>query len=702
MSSLIPGFEYDIFISYRHKDNKGERWVTDFISALKTELEATFKEEVSVYFDENPSDGLLETHHVNKSLEGKLKCLIFVPIISQTYCDPKSFAWQHEFCAFNSLASNDSFGRDIKLPNGNVSSRILPVKINDIDDHDRGLIEKEIGGVLRSIDFIFKSPGVNRPLKRDDLRAENNNHIYYRDQINKVANAIKEIIGAMENTTASPGLKDSLLSPLVKEKKRSKKAVILTSALIFLLLLSGLIYYFSVTKEDQYVNKSIAVLPFIDLSQEQDQEYFSDGMMEEILNHLAKIEDLRVISRTSAMQYKDPKISVTEIAKELGVTNILEGSVRKSGERVRISVLLIDAVNEKQLWSEDYDYLELKDIFAVQSDVSTRVAEILKAKLTPQEKESLSKTNTDNPQAYKFYLKGRFYWDKRTRESFDSAEVYFKKAIEIDPQYALAYSGLADCYSLDIRDIPQSQAIPIAKSYVNKALSLDSTLAEAWTTMALIQSHREFDWEGSKKIFEKAIRLNPNYAAVHLFYGNVLFNNGDLQRGIKENQKALDLDPLSYYINGVLGMHYFQAREYDLAIKQGLRFKVLFDSESAFLGLSLLQKKLYPQAIDVFANLPITNISHGLLLSYGYSIAGEKTKAQEELDKTLKQEGIRSHFWLAIAYIGLGNYDLALTHLEKGHERREVPMVNLKINPLVDPIRNEPRFKALLKKMNLD
>ena len=700
MPSLIPGFEYDIFVSYRHKDNKGERWVSDFVTALKTELESTFKEEVSVYFDENPTDGLLETYHVNKSLEGKLKCLIFIPVISQTYCDLNSFAWKHEFCAFNKLASTDSFGRDIRLLNGNVASRILPIKINDIGSHDQGLIAKEIDGALRSVDFIFKSPGVNRPLTRNDSRAENNNHLYYRDQINKVANAIRELTDAMRNTTVAAE-SDPLLRVPFKTKKRNKTPVIFAS-ILFLLVISGLIYYFFNAKKDQQVDKSIAVLPFIDLSQEQDQEYFSDGMMEEILTHLSKIKDLRVISRTSSMQYKGAKISVTEIAKKLGVTNILEGSVRKSGDHVRITVQLIDAVNEKHLWSEDYDFQELKDIFAVQSDVSIRVAEILKTKLTQQEKESLSKTYSHDQQAYQYYLKGRFYWDKRTKQSFDSAEVYFKKAIDVDPEYALAYAGLADCYSFDTKGIPESQATPIAKSYVTKALSLDSTLGEAWTAMGLIQSHRERDWEGSKKIFEKAIQLNPNYPFVYLFYGNVFFFNGDLQRGIKENRKALDLDPLSLPINTVLGSHYFMAREYDHAMKLGLRCKALFGYEPSFLGLTLLHEQKYQEAIDIFAKLPASSVNHGLVLSYGYSIAGDKTRAKEELDKALKQEGIRSYYWLAIAYVGLANYDLALTQLEKGYEIREFAMNTLKVNPLLDPLRNEPRFKDLLKKMNLD
>src|SRR5258706_15519689 len=199
MSSIIPGFEYDIFISYRQKDNKGDHWVTEFVNALKTELEATFKEDISIYFDTNTHDGLLETHNVDKSLKGKLKCLIFVPIISQTYCDTKSFAWQHEFVAFNKMASEDQFGRDIKLSNGNVASRILPIKIHDLDEEDRSLLEMELAGVLRAVEFIFKSQGVNRPLRAtEDHTLDNLNKSFYRDQINKVANAIKELVQALK------------------------------------------------------------------------------------------------------------------------------------------------------------------------------------------------------------------------------------------------------------------------------------------------------------------------------------------------------------------------------------------------------------------------------------------------------------------------------------------------------------------------
>jgi tetratricopeptide (TPR) repeat protein len=206
MASIIPGYEYDIFISYRQKDNKYDGWVTEFVDHLKRELGATFKEEVTLYFDINPHDGLLETHDVDASLKVKLKCLVFIPVISRTYCDPRSFAWEHEFIAFVEQSSRDRFGLKIPLPNGNVASRVLPVRIHELDSSDFKMCESVIGGPLRGVDFIYKSPGVNRPLRaREDNPQDNINKIFYRDQINKVANATNEIIGSMKR------MPDSLL-----------------------------------------------------------------------------------------------------------------------------------------------------------------------------------------------------------------------------------------------------------------------------------------------------------------------------------------------------------------------------------------------------------------------------------------------------------------------------------------------------------
>ena len=693
MPSLIQPYEYDIFISYRHKDNKYDGWVSDFVANLKRELEATFKDEVSVYFDENPHDGLLESHNVGKSLEGKLKCLILIPIISQTYCDTKSFAWQHEFCAFNRIGKEDPFGRDIKLANGNVASRILPIKIHDLDAEDKSMLESELGGVLRCVEFIYN----------------------YRDQINKVANAVKEIIVAMGNP-ASTHQAVSSSSIRVETKnldgsRKKRKILAITSLCLLLAALTFyIVYYFFIYRPD----KSIAVIPFTDLSQEHDQEYFCDGMTEEILNHLSKIRDLRVISRTSCMKYKGAKISVNEIARELGVTNILEGSIRRSGDQVRVTVQLIDASSDEHLWSEDYDFLELKDIFSVQTDVSTRVAGVLKAKLTTQEKGTLSKTNTENPEAYKLYLKGRFYWAKRTPQSYDSAEQYYKRAITLDPEYALAYSGLADCYTLGLQGMTMVEEIPIAKAYLTKAISLDSNLSEALTTMGFIQSHFDYDWASAKSTLQKAILLNPNYPIAHLYYGNIFIFTGDIEQGLIEVKKAVDLDPLSSSVNWALGSRYYLTNKTDLAITQFQKTLTLDPENNAaklWLGLSFLRKGFYDQAIDTFGKLPRNTLqqldNYKILISLVHAQNGESARAKSELNEISKGEGIQSNdisrlFFLTLLYISLENYDAALTQLERAYEIRSLNIIGLKIDPIFDPIRNQPRFKALLKKMNFE
>src|SRR5688572_5339900 len=331
MPSLISGFEYDIFISYRHKDNKYDGWVSEFVANLRKELDATFKDDISIYFDENPHDGLLETHHVDKSLEGKLKCLIFIPIISQTYCDPKSFAWQHEFLAFNKLANEDQFGREVKLSNGNVASRILPVRIHDINAQDKALIENELGP-LRSIDFIFKSAGINRPLTSKDDEVRTHGQILYRNQINKVANALKEIIYGLETCEANSTEKLPKSTPhrsIIEQriKPSTQKILAICAGILLLFLIAGyfIFNYTSIGAKFLPVSldKSIAVLPFKNISQDRD-EYFSDGMTEEVINYLAKVGDLKVISHTSIGQYKGVKKDVRTIANELGVSYILE------------------------------------------------------------------------------------------------------------------------------------------------------------------------------------------------------------------------------------------------------------------------------------------------------------------------------------------------------------------------------------------
>jgi len=273
MSSLIEGYNYDIFISYRQKDNKYDGWVTEFVDNLKKELEATFKEDISVYFDINPHDGLLESHEVNDSLSEKLKCLIFIPVISRTYCDPNSFAWQNEFTKFMELASGDRFGLKIKLPGGNVASRVLPIRIYDLNREDIGLCESLLGGALRGIEFIYKSAGVNRPLRANEDHAhENLNKTYYRDQINKVAYSIQDIISGIKDASDNPPVIKTLEEPIFEIKDRmtigrnesiSKpfpRRVLLTglSLLLSLVLVSVLYLIFKGPESSNVIQKAIA------------------------------------------------------------------------------------------------------------------------------------------------------------------------------------------------------------------------------------------------------------------------------------------------------------------------------------------------------------------------------------------------------------------------------------------------------------
>ena len=713
MSSLIPGFEYDVFISYRQKDNKGEHWVTEFVYALKTELEATFKEDISIYFDENAHDGLLATHDVDDSLKNKLRCLIFIPIVSQTYCDPKSFAWNHEFLVFKKLASEDAYGLKIKLKNGNVASRILPVRIHELDPKDKAILENEIGP-MRAVDFIFNSPGVNRPLRRVDLRADNTNKCIYHDQVNKVANGVKEIIDGIRNSgevAKKPASKES--QPLFYGTR--KKTVLTKKIMIGLVLLLGVIlstYYLLVVRknENPAIGKSIAVLPFVDVSPGHDQEYLSEGLSDEIRNTLSRIKDLKVAGRTSSFVFKGVKADLKDVGKRLAVSTVLEGTIQKFGNMIRISVQLSNAEDGYTIWSESSNR-ELNQILKVEADVAgnvaTQIVDALNLTLTPQERRGLTKRYTENTAAYELYRKGWLFWDKRDRASLDSAEAYFKRALKVDPEYALAYAGLADCSEFK-RGSPDRLS---AKSYLAKALSLDSTLSEALATTGLLQC-QDNDWTLAKKTLQKAIALNPNYPFAHLYYGNLLLYTGEnTQQGIEETKKALELDPLSRWMNWVLGRNYYLDRQYDLAHEQLVKTLAIdstFYSAKLSMGLILLKQKKYAEAIPFIKRF---GRGQGIELSYAYAVSGDELRARNELKRTLAENPISDrqyspfdspgHLPLARAYAALGDYDEALMHLELANERREIAMYWVYIDPDLDPLRNEPRFKALMKKMNL-
>ena len=517
---------------------------------------------------------------------------------------------------------------------------------------------------------------------------------------------------ALSNEGLTVPKKEELTGKLKEIEKKSSRKKIIIAGVVLLLLIVGLFFYKQFIRPEGFMSKEkfIAVLPFANMSNDKENEYFSDGMTDEIITQVSKIPLLKVISRTSVMQYKKSTKSLKQIAEELGVSYVLEGGIQKSGDTVRINARLIDASSEQNIWADNYDK-NIKELFAIQSEVAENIANALETKLTPQQKKNLSTHYTENVEAYKFYRKGRWFWDKRTKESFDSAEIYYKKAIDLDPDYALAYSGLADIYIYPTSGLSQLEAMPIAREYATKALLLDSNLSEALTTLGFIQSAFDYDWVKSKITLKKAIALNGNYPTAHLFYGNLLQYTGEsTEQGINEIKKALVLDPLSTNLNYVLGRNYYCAHKYDSAygqLKKTLALNPDFNLAKGNLAYTLLARKNYSEAFEVVKQIDKTGISktayyQGPILSYAYAISGNKTRAEQELEKTIAEYPGQSPYHLAGIYLLLNDYNEAFNKLEKAYDIRDLFMYFLKVDPTFDPIRNEPRFKTLLKKMNLE
>jgi len=572
MASIIPGYEYDIFISYRHNDNRSG-WVTEFVAALQEELAATIKEPVSVYFDTNPRDGLLETHNVDKSLEGKLKCLIFIPIISQTYCDPKCFAWENEFVVFNKMAKDDQFGRDIRLASGNVASRILSVKIHELDAEDKALLEHELGGFIRGIEFIYKESGVNRPLKPEDDEKKNLNNTKYRNQINKVDNAVKEIITAIKKHNQQDG---EVLKEVIKLKpekqKNLKPKIIIASFVVLALIVLGYLFIPKLFKSSKPVEKSIAVLPFKNDSPDKENTYFINGVMDEILNNLQAIKDIRTISRTSAEQYRNQAKSITDIAKELGVNYIVEGSGQKYGNTFRLRVQLIMAAKESHLWGKSYEQeiQGVKDIFSIQNQIAKEIAAELKIVLSPEEIMRIDKKPTENLEAYNYYLRGNdFYMRGFVKQDFEIAIKMYGKAIESDPDFALAYVRLSLCY-LSLHWFYYDHKIDRvtkSKEAIDEAFKIDPELPDAH--MALGNFYYWGFLNYSKALEEVNIaqqQLSNNYEC---FYtkASIYRRAGEWSLAEENYLKAFELDPGSSKIAFDLALTYSLLGEYQEAEK---------------------------------------------------------------------------------------------------------------------------------------
>ncbi len=456
---------------------------------------------------------------------------------------------------------------------------------------------------------------------------------------------------------------------------------------------------------------SLAVLPLQDFSHDPEQEYFADGMTEALIANLAKIEALKVISRTSVMRYKGTQKTLPEIARELGVDGLVEGSVQREGDQVRITVQLIHGATDKNVWTDSHQR-ELRGVLDLQNEVARAIAGKIEARLTPVEQARLATRRSVDPDAYQLYLKGRYFFDKRSDEGFRRGIEYFNQAIEKDPTYALPYAGLAYSYNQMGHELysvmPQQEAYPKAKAAAMKALELDETLADAHNVLAMVRLRYDRDWLGAENEHKRAIQLDPNNAVSHFWYWHFLLPQGRTQQSLEESQRALELDPLSMIVNVHLGWHYLYAQQFEQAVAQ-LQKAIELDSRFAltylFLGQAYEEQQNYEKAIATFQT-GIT-LSHGVPvyvagLGHAYALAGKRGEALKvlaDLQTASKRRYVPS-YEIAVIYAGLGDKEQTLAWLQKAYDDRDSSwLVDVNVDPRFKPLHSDTRFVELVRRI---
>ena len=714
MASIVSGYECDIFISYRQKDNKYDGWVTDFVDHLRGELESTFKEDITTYFDLNPHDGLLESYNVDKSLEDKLKCLIFIPIISQTYCDSNSFAWQHEFCAFNKWAKEDKFGRDIRLANGNVASRILPVKIHDLDAEDKLLLETELNGVLRSIDFIYKEVGVNRPLKPNDDVKNNLNKSHYVNQINKVSNATKEIINALkgqaqlsaEVSKKNFGIRSSHNNHIITK-------IITYASVLLALLILGYFIAPKLIKPSVQIEKSIAVLPFENMTNDPDQEYFSESIMQEILNHLFKIGGLSIPASTSSRRFKNSKLSVREIAQQLGVSYLLEGNVTRSGDNVRIIVRLINGKNERLVWTDDYNKtMTANNLLEIQSDIAKQVADNMNIVVNPEVRKRIENKPTFNTEAYTLWLQ---VWNSNQSFPFEKKKSMLERAILLDPEYADAYASLAYLWIWGgghDGEIGRDQVLKTAEPLLKKALQLDYNCVLAHSGMASVQLYYYWDFESVEKEYQINNKLNPSNSGLSGIFSDYLLASEKYHAAFVMTKNALNKNRTSGYSWAQMALVYYFDGQQEKALTTVDTARLL-DPNNEVIFINNIRLLVYPEkyesAIKLFESKMAGKSPQDLIpyylghLGIAYFKTGNRNLSASFLNELLAKSrkspiGSPSYFAAAL-YAAMGETDKSFLMLQKAYTDHEVEMYWLKVEPLFKSLHGDQRFETLIMKI---
>lgn len=488
-------------------------------------------------------------------------------------------------------------------------------------------------------------------------------------------------------------------------KKRSVKLITLSATGVIIMLIAALLF---LSPEKNTSIDSIAVLPLENISGDPSQEYFVSGMHETLISELSKISALKVISRTSTIQYKNKKVPLPQIAKELDVKALLEGSVIREGDKIRISVNLINGQTDENIWHQDFDR-ELQSILVLYSEVAKKIAEKIKITLTPQDRERLISTPLVNAQAYEYYLVGRHYWNQRTIGGYKQAIESYKRALDLDSNYAPAYAALADCYNLlgEQGGMPQKEAGLLSKELIDTALSLDENLAEAHTSKGAWKLNYEWNWTDAEIEFKRAIELNPGFAIAHQWYGRTLGFVKRFDEALMQLAKAKELDPLSPIIDGYTAQVYLFAKQYkksDEALQQALKLHPDHPLILHNIGELRIAERRYEEAIPPLKKSADESASahYKAMLAVAYARAKRRQEATTILNELLNgpNQHTISGFNLASIYVALGNKEQALNQLEKGFEQNDVWMKELNAWPWLDDLKNEPRYKDLIRKLN--
>lgn len=721
MPSIFPDFEYDIFVSYRQKDNKFDGWVSRFIADLQNELDATFKEDINIYFDENPHDGLLDIHDVDKSLKAKLKSAIFIPILSQTYCDPKSFAWEHEFKAFNKLASEDKYGRDIRLYSGNVSSRIVPVVIRELDTSDIKLVEDELGTRLRAIEFIFSGAGVNRPLTPSDNPDKNLNKTFYRDQINKVAYAVRDVIYAMhpdkeKQTTKSYATYRQPQQDLTHEpeRKSGKKPTAkpgkwitngaIAAALIALFLMFVYPGWFkgklSFLKLNSNVRvASIAVLPVSNLTGDNELEWIPMSIQDDIITPLSCTRELVVRPKQSTMQFADTDESISEIAKELQVGHILEATVKGNEDALKLEVRLVEVQpQEHYIWAKSYN-TSWKELAGLYPEIVNNVFREMKIGLSDNQQKLVRSAREVNPEVKKLCKRGEYYMNKLTKEDFQKGLAYVQEAMDLDPADPLPYFTLARGYSVSshIADV-DPEGHNLANAYATKALELDSmnlNAADAYVAFGSNALYYDWNFFKAREYLSRALELNPNNPDAHYNYGWYMMLEGDVDSALHEFNRSIEIDPLNLWYIHNISWYNVWIGNFDEAIEPAQK-TLDMDPDYAYglatLGLAYAEKGRYDEGIELIRRaVKQTNIfEHYLGISY--ELAGMRDSAMAVAGRLEGNTSNWFNYSRAELWAELGDEEKAMENVEKAFEQHQDFVPWFERDYFLRSLRNNPRF----------